>query len=113
MITLNKYQELLKEVEQIKDKSNFDTLLGLDKFSEINQIWKGAIYYNRLQNQLKRDNDNDSIVRVVNLWDETIQDVKNFAIKAKHNYTRLQWFKITIAANYFHFTYQELKELLK
>lgn len=109
-MTLQQNRKLNEIADQIRSKGTFDCPYA---FGVIQRYWKDATIYNRKQNRLLKDNELDEVVRTFNIKDEESQQVICVSVKAKKNYTRIQWFMLLVAIEYQFYTIQQVKKHLE
>ena len=82
------------------------------EFSEANDTWQRAVYYNKLQNQFIKDDEPGEVVQSIQLYDEETKSVKHFSVRAKKQYSRLQWFTLLLGASLCTYSRQQLNAVL-
>jgi hypothetical protein len=105
-MTQNQYNKL----KAIAERLNTDFLnLGVSTdFRYIKDTWSNAVYYNKIQKQME----GGETVRILNVKDERTNELNNFHIVAKHNFTRMEYFLICILYDNYA-TLQTIKKALK
>ena len=95
--------------ETLRSTSNFGGTIGP---VSLVMYWKNAVMYNRIQASFLKHGEGEEVVRVFNCKDTGINEVVRVNVKAKKNYTRLQWFTLLVACDYYFFTCQQMKETI-
>ena len=104
-ITLNTFTRLKSVAAR-----QFDYYL---EFSEGNDTWQRAVYYNKLQNQFIKDDEQGEAVTSLQLFDDETNSVKWFTIRASKNYSRLQWFTLLLGASLCTYSRQRLNAIMQ
>ena len=60
-------------------------------------LWQAAVYYNKLQNDFLKDEEQYQEIRSIYLYDETLGTGDRFSIRAYRNYSRKDWFLLLAA----------------
>ena len=82
------------------------------EFSEARDMWAMSVYYNKLQNQLIADNEENEAVRSFQLFDEESKEVRSFSIRANKKYSRLQWFILLLGVSLCTLSRQQINTIL-
>lgn len=74
--------------------------------------WKCATMYNRTQNLYLKHDEGEEVVRVFTCKATELNEVVRVNVKAKKNYTRLQWFALLVACDHYFFTCEQMREMI-
>ena len=103
-ITINQFDKL-KKLSEAKFSHYLD-------YSEAKDLWSRSVYYNKLQNQFIKDNEESEVVTSLQLFDEETKEVNGFSIRANKNYSRFQWFTLLLGSSLYTYSRQQLKEIV-
>lgn len=101
----NQYTEFKKIAESIDNSFHFL------QWQQIKDIYQSAVLYNKLQNNLLKDEYIYDPVKTIYLYDEILKEARWIPISAKHNLSRKEWFKILYASQ-LHKTAQQIEKIL-
>jgi hypothetical protein len=109
-MNIKRYNQLKELAVEIGKHSTFGSYLS---YSDARDLWDQAVYYNRIQNNFIKDGLGDEVVKQISAKDELTGNLGTFSIRAKKNYSRLDWFKILIANKHFFLTRQQTYKVLE
>ena len=82
-------------------------------YTTINDTWQRALYYNRVQNDLIKNEEPFDVVHVLNLLNETSEQVEPYTIKANKAYNRKQWFILLVGSDMYTNSAQALRKIIE
>lgn len=104
---MRNYHDLVRVCEDLNEHANLK--MGVPKTWTIKQYWDQAVRLNRKQNLMARDGDDNYVARF-NVKDEDTKDLVWIGVTANNAYSRMTWFKIIVACEYFVYTRQMVKK---
>lgn len=108
-MNLQQKQKLEKVIEQLSKNA---VIGGWMKPETMVSYWNNAVQYNKIQNDYLKHNEGEEVVRHFSCKDTDINQVVRVNVKAKKNYSRIEWFTILAACDYYFYTCKEMKELI-
>lgn len=75
-------------------------------------LWSMACYYNGLQNDFVKADEEHEVVKSFQLFDEVSKEVTGFNVRAHRKFNRVQWFKLLLGSELCAYSRQQLTAIV-